>query len=320
VTTDDAVSVVEVVPPFDELPVAEGLGLRHAWDVLPRDLGTLALQSPARLLQALGAVRDGVCVNLNLPVDEPDPPLFGRESLRHTVFKVDRNTADDRLDAFYPQSSSQWDGLRHIRARELGYFGGGHTEDFAAEGGPLGMEHFAEHGIAGRGVLLDVAGHRERRGAPLDPFAAEAIGPEELAEVAEAQGVELKRGDVLCVRTSWIDGYRALGRADREEVARAPRISGLAGSEAMARFVWDAGVSALALDNPSAEVAPGDPAVGSLHRRLIPMLGVVVGELLDLGRLARLCAADGRWDFLFVAVPMHLPGGIGSPANAVAIR
>jgi hypothetical protein len=50
------------------------------------------------------------------------------------------------------------------------------------------------------------------------------------------------------------------------------------------------------------------------------MLGFALAELLDLEDLARACAADGRWEFLFVAAPMHLPGGVGSPANAVAIR
>ena len=50
------------------------------------------------------------------------------------------------------------------------------------------------------------------------------------------------------------------------------------------------------------------------------MLGFAVCELLDLERLAGLCAADDRWDFLFVAVPLNMPGGIGSPANALAIR
>jgi kynurenine formamidase len=79
-------------------------------------------------------------------------------------------------------------------------------------------------------------------------------------------------------------------------------------------------VSAICTDNPSVERSPGDPADGSLHRRLIPALGMVLGELLDLGELAQACANDGRWDFMFVASPMNLPGGIGSPANAVAIR
>jgi kynurenine formamidase len=310
---------VETVPAYDELPVIEQLGMPHAWDVLPRDLGTLALLSPEHVLAAARLVRTGVVVTLNLPLTEPDPPLFGREPLKHTMLDVDRNTLDDRLDGFYPQGSSQWDGLRHIRAREFGYFGG-IEETFTPGPGALGIEHFAEHGIVGRGVLLDVVRHRALAGRALDPFAAEAIAPEELREVAEAQDVELRPGDILCVRTGWIDAYRNLARARREEMAASPRITGLAGSEEMARFLWDTGISVIAVDNPSAETAPGDPAVGSLHRRLIPLLGFVVGELLDLGRLAELSAEDGVWEFLFVAAPMNIPGGVGSPANAVAIR
>jgi kynurenine formamidase len=309
----------EDLPAFDELPIAEPLGLRHAWDALPHNLGTLARQSPERVVEAARLVRSGTVVSLNLPVTEPDPPLYGRQPLRHEIFALNRNEMDDRLDGFYLQGSSQWDGLRHVRARELGYFGGC-VEDPTPGPGARGMEHFAEHGIVGRGVLLDVQRHLSAGGTPLDPFAGEAIAPETLCATAEAQGVELRKGDVLCVRTGWVQEYRKLPRDRREQMGASPRTSGLTGSEAMARFLWDAGASAVALDNPSAEVAPGDPAVGSLHRRLIPMLGFVVGELLDFGPLSELCARDGVWDFLFVAVPINLPGGVGSPANAVAIR
>jgi len=42
--------------------------------------------------------------------------------------------------------------------------------------------------------------------------------------------------------------------------------------------------------------------------------------MFDLDRLAEACRADGRWTFFFVAAPLNLPGGIGSPGNAVAIR
>jgi len=306
-------------PAYDDLPVIEALGLPHAWDALPENLGTLAWQTPERIVAAAGLVRDGTVVSLNLPVNEPDPPLFGREPLRHTMFMLDRQNADDRLDAFYPQGSTQWDGLRHVRAREVGYFGG-RREDFESAEGPLGMEHFAAHGVVGRGVLLDLAGYRERVDDPLDPFAPEAIEPDALVEVAGAQGVEIQPGDILLIRTGWIDAYRRLPLADRLELADNLRVTGLAGSDRVARYLWDNRISAVALDNPTAEVAPGSAAIGSLHRRLIPMLGVVVGELLDLERLAELCGADDRWEFLFVGVPMNLPGGIGSPANAVAIR
>jgi kynurenine formamidase len=305
--------------PFDALPLLEPLGLQHAWDVLDRDLGTLQKTSEQTVQAALSSARSGTVVNLNLPVTEPDPPLFGRSPVEHTIFYPDRNTLDDRLDAFYPQSSSQWDGLRHVRAREHGFFGGW-TDAFPPGGGALGMEHYAEHGIVGRGILLDVVAHRERQGRDYDPLSGETIHADELREIVAAQRVELRAGDILCIRTGWIEAHRAADPETRAQLAETIRVSGLAGSEDVARFLWDSHAAAVAADNPTVEVAPGDAAIGSLHRRLIPMLGFAVSELLDLERLAGLCAADGRWDFLFVAVPLNIPGGISSPANAVAIR
>ena len=305
--------------PFDDLPVLEALGLRHAWDVLDRDLGTLQKASEETVQAAMSSARSGTVVNLNLPITEPDPPLFGRSPVEHEVFYPDRNTLDDQLNAFYPQSSSQWDGLRHVRAREHGFFGGW-TEAFSPGGGPLGMEHYAEHGIVGRGLLLDVVAHRERQGRDYDPLSGETIDADDLREIVAAQQVELRAGDILCIRTGWIEAHRAAEPETRAELARTIRVSGLAGSEDVARFLWDSHAAAVAADNPTVEVAPGDAAIGSLHRRLIPMLGFAISELLDLERLAELCAADGRWDFLFVAVPLNIPGGISSPANAVAIR
>lgn len=304
---------------FDDLPVLEALGLQHAWDVLDRDLGTLQKSSEQTVQAAMSSARSGTVVNLNLPITEPDPPLFGRSPVEHEIFYPDRNNVDDRLDAFYPQSTSQWDGLRHVRAREHGFFGGW-TEPFAAGGGPLGMEHYAEHGIVGRGLLLDVVAHRQRQGRDYDPLSGETIHADELREIVAAQQVELRAGDILCIRTGWIEAHRAADPETRAQLAQTIRVSGLAGSEDVARFLWDSQAVAVAADNPTVEVAPGDAAIGSLHRRLIPMLGFAVSELLDLERLAGLCAADGRWDFLFVAVPLNIPGGISSPANAVAIR
>jgi kynurenine formamidase len=304
---------------FDDLPAIEKLGLRHAWNALDRDLGTLGRSSAEAIVQAATLVREGTVLSLNLSLAELDPPLFGREAVRHEIFATDRNTLDDRIDGFYPQGSSQWDGLRHVRAREFGFFGG-LRDEFESGEGALGIEHWARRGIVGRGVLLDVVAHRERRGLSYDPLGAEPIEAQELRETADAQELELRPGDVICVRTGWIDAYRRLDAAGRAAMAREARASGLAGSEDMARLLWDSGAIAVAADNPTLEVAPGDPAVGSLHRRLIPMLGFVVGELLDLGALAELCARDARFDFMFVAAPLNLPGGVGSPANAVAIR
>jgi hypothetical protein len=308
-----------VRPAYDELPRIEKLDMAHAWDALDHDLGTLDRSGPEQIRAAAELVRDGSVIPLNLPLNEPDPPLFGRDPIRQEMFATDRNTLDDRFDAFYPQGSTQWDGLRHVRAREFGFFGG-ITDEFG-EGDPrLGIEHWARHGIVGRGVLLDVVAHRRRRGEDYDPLGSVAIEAAELEAIVAAQEIELRPGDVLCLRTGWIDAYRELDAAGRARLAEEVRVSGLAGSEEVARFLWDSGAIAVAADNPTLEVAPGDAAVGSLHRRLIPLLGFVVGELLDFGPLAAAAAGDSRWDFMFVSIPLYLPGGVGSPANAMAIR
>jgi hypothetical protein len=306
-------------PAYDELPRIEKLDMPHAWDALDHDLGTLDRSGPEQIRAAAELVRDGSVIPLNLPLNEPDPPLFGRDPIRQEIFTTDRNTLDDRFDSFYPQGSTQWDGLRHVRAREFGFFGG-ITDDFGEGDERLSIEHWARRGIVGRGVLLDLVAHRRRRGEDYDPLGSVAIEAAELEAIVADQGIELRQGDVLCLRTGWIDAYRELDSAGRERIAEDARVSGLAGSDAVARFLWDSGAIAIAADNPTLEVAPGDPAVGSLHRRLIPLLGFVVGELLDFGALAAAAAADSRWDFMFVSIPLYLPGGVGSPANAMAIR
>ena len=305
------------LPAFDDLPLLGELGLRHAWDAFGEDddLGTINLLTPERTAAAAALVRTGEVVSLDLPLDLPNPPLFGRRPYEHDVFALSRNEMDDRLDNFHLQASTQWDALSHVRCREFGFWGG-RTEQPATGRNDLGIDRWAEHGIAGRGVLLDVAGHL----GDLDPFTPTDVPVEVLEATAAAQGVALRTGDVLCVRFGWVGVYRALDQAGRERLAsEGGEFCGLRPDEAMARFLWDQHVAALCCDNPAVEPVPGDPAVGSLHRRVLPLLGLALGEMFDFEALAARCRQLGRWEFLFVAAPLKLPGGIGSPGNAVAI-
>ncbi|MTD53182.1 cyclase family protein [Amycolatopsis pithecellobii] len=291
------------VPKYRELPLIGETGdYRHAWQVFPPDddLGCLRHLTPEARRRGLATVTENVVVNISLPLDEPDPPLFGRKRFTHTVFSPSRNSMDDRLDGFFPQGSTQWDGFRHVRAREFGFFTG-HQGDFADD--RLGIGHWAQAGIIGRGVLLDLS---EEDGV---------IGPGRLARAAADAGVEVLPGDILCVRTGWLERYRR-GDAVAGEQRRWP---GLAGSSAMAELLWGWQISAVTADNPALEVAPGRPEDGSLHRRLLPLLGLPIGELFTFDRLAQACRELGRFAFLFVSVPLNLPGGVGSPANAVAV-
>ncbi len=157
------------------------------------------------------------------------------------------------------------------------------------------------------------------KGTPLDPFKPVMIGVEELKAALHEQRETLYSGDILCVHTGWVDQYRALGADGREGLAKTPASAGLRGDEAMARFLWDAHVAALCCDNPAVEPIPGDPAVGSLHRRVLPLLGLALGEFFDFQKLTERCRAANRWSFFFVAAPLKLSDGIGSPGNALAI-
>jgi kynurenine formamidase len=278
-------------------------------------MGTVGLLGPEHVRAAARLVQRGESISLNLPIGFIDPPLFGRSACRHRYLEVGTNTYEDVLDDFNPQAGSQWDGLLHVRAREQGFFDGHRSIHEAANG--RGIEAWAADGIVGRGVLLDVGRWSARSGRDLDPMSGAEITVSDLSDVAADQGVDLEPGDILCLRTGWIASYRALDKEHRQSLP--PRFAGLRADGATARYLWDHEVAAVCADNPALECAPGDPAVGSLHRRLIPMLGMAIGELFDFDRLASRCVHLGRWTFLFVSAPLPLPGGVSSPSNALAI-
>lgn len=75
------------------------------------------------------------------------------------------------------------------------------------------MHHWAEHGIAGRGVLLDYRGYAEAKGIQYDPFDYYPISFEELYHCGKHQGIDIrpaaqggdiKIGDMLFVRAGWV--------------------------------------------------------------------------------------------------------------------
>jgi hypothetical protein len=99
-------------------------------------------------------------------------------------------------------------------------------------------------------------------------------------------------------------------------------------------MLWDLHIAAVAADNPALEVWPPGalrstpdntaPAMDSpetfVHRSLLPLLGLPIGELWDLDRLAQDCAGDGVYSFLLTSAPLNLQSGVASPPNALAIK
>lgn len=315
-------------PRFAELPFAEGTSERHCWNVFGPDdeFGCLNFITPDKVAAACGSVELGMTVNLDLPLTEPAVLFWSkREPLAHHEI-MKRNSRDDYLDSFYLQGSTQWDGLRHQRFRQFGYYGGRQEDDLDSNG-ELGIDRWARRGIITRGVLLDVAGHWERtHGEPLRPDRRLGIDAGLMSAVAESQGVAIEPGDIILLRTGWLSWYLDLDASARDSMAAAFRedrttfqLAGLDAGTTTTEWLWDSRVAAIASDNPTLEALPYDRAVGWAHHRLLVLLGLPLGELWALDELAEACAAHQRYSFLLVSSPLNLPDGCASPANAYAV-
>jgi len=314
------------MPTFAELPIKPDHPPHSAWGVFGDDdqIGTLNLLTPERVVAAAGLVRQGQVFALNWELELPDPPLFSRARLQHQIIRRRRNVFDDVYDNFNTQSSSQWDGLRHCGHPQYGFYNGVTEEQITGEAGTRnGIEHWARRGIAGRGVLLDFQRFAAGHDIAFTPGAWYGIAPEQLQAAAEWQGVQFQPGDILLMRTGWIEWYSTLNEEQRKQIAQpgALQVAGLKQGEESLRFLWDNHFAAIASDNPSFEAHPpaGQPGE-ALHGTIIGLWGMPIGEMFQLDALAAACAADGSYEFFFTSAPLNKLGGVASPPNALAIK
>jgi kynurenine formamidase len=308
------------LPAYADLPRSEQAPeWRTAWGVFDQpQLGTLELLTPQRRAAAAALVVEGTTINLDHPMNVPLTIFAHRSPFEHRVFEIMPGYYDEIVDHLAPQLSSQWDAMRHVRSPD-GFFAGLRSDEEAlTPGGELGIDHAAVAGIVGRGVLLDVERHLRDSPEPLAPNARREIPPQLLDEVAAAQGVEVREGDVLLVRFGVDALVKAISVGDhsREMTYDAP---GLQQDAETLEWLWDKHVAAVCGDNIAIEVTPPRGPDTRLHPALLGLLGLAMGELFDLTELSEACADRGRYEFLFLAKPWRLPGGLGSPANAMAL-
>jgi kynurenine formamidase len=268
--------------------------------------GTLNYITPEVTQAAARLVRRGVTYDLGTTVGTAAPRTPARlptiRSTRRRGGATGRAFGDDYL-TFNTHTSTHVDSLAHVWWDGQLYNGHDAEVHVTSWDGATrnGIETMG--GFATRGVLLDVAG---RRGVPHLPH-GHRISASELEDTAQAQGVTVRSGDALLVRTGWIHVWSE----DRERFLR--DTPGL-GEDGMLEYLHGHQVAALGADNVAVEA--WDPGVViPLHTPLIRGFGLVLLELLDLERLA----ADRVHEFLFVASPLRITGALGSPLNPLAV-
>ena len=147
------------------------------------------------------------------------------------------------------------------------------------------------------------------RGAAQLP-AKYAITADDLDGCARGQGVEVRKGDVLLVRT----GYGALWHGDEQTYLDAAGVGKSGTLWAAEREVVAVGADNMGWDPPD-ERDPDSGATLFAHVYLLPQKGIYIIENLNLEGLAR----DRRYEFAFVGVALKLNGATGSPLRPLAL-
>lgn len=187
------------------------------------------------------------------------------------------------------------------------------------------IHHWANHGIAGRGVLLDYWGYAKANGIEYDPYTSYAITFDELYKCGKAQGIDIrpesqggdiKVADILMVRSGFVDTYHSRTPEERTEMALRPhaigeadqqKYAGLAQEDAILDWLHDSYFSAVVGDAPAFERWP-TPKEYYLHEYILALWGMPLGEMWDLERLAAKCRETNRWFFFMTSAPANVPG------------
>lgn len=319
------------VPKYRDLNRPDETGLPLAWGIWGADdqIGTLNHITEEKVRKAARLVKRGMRFNLDLPLHIPYGQIKEKAHATrrapiptlHERSTPDRMVRDDKIDEFYLQCSSQWDGLTHMGDARHGFYNGVRPEQVThAEGSRNGIERVAEFGLVSRGVLADLPRYYARKGRAWNIMAQQVVSAEDLADCLKDQGVRLAPGDVLMVRLGWVEAFRAAPDVEgRDALLRPWKFSGLSGEEDTWAYLWDQRVAALASDSVTVEVWPIAQGRPSLHLA-IARLGLTIGEMFDFEALAADCAKDGEFRCLITSKPLNLRGGVGSPPNAIAIK
>lgn len=161
--------------------------------------------------------------------------------------------------------------------------------------------------ILRRGVLLDIAAH-----AGVDALPASfSVAPDIMEKCAASQGVEVLPGDVVLLRTGWArfwnDPPRYItGGRGSQAAGPGPEIDG-------ARWLSRRGIFAAGSDTIAFEKIP--PPSMAVHVHLLVESGIYIIEALNLEELSR----ERVYEFLFIATPLKIRGGTGSPIRPLAL-
>ncbi len=257
------------------------------WDRWGNDdeLGAANLITPAKRKQALNLAREGLAISMAHDVAQ-EKAADAANILERVVVNVSPTGATDRYQytgTYHGVIHSHLDAVDcHIMSDGKGY-NGRSMEDIKAT--PQGW---------------------------LEP--GTAIHREDLEALEKIERVKVSPGDVILLYTGRWKRRAALGPW--------PNATGFAGYHAdVAYFLKERGVSFIGHDGPNDVSPTGFPQTVGLpiHQLALVAMGVSIFDNLDFERTAEEAKRLNRYEFLFMASPLRIDKGMGSPLNPLAI-
>ena len=266
------------------------------------------MTEPWRLLEGAHIYDLAHTLDADTPTS-PNHPAFRMALMRRhgDAIRPDGGSGANEMFTMGGHTGTHIDALCHVSYGMKLH--GGVDADAAARGGrfqQLGVETIAP--MVCRGVLLDVPG-------ALGLEALEAAHPvtaEELELTCRAEGVEVRRGDAVLLRSGWPNGRY------QDATAFAGRTTGVPGPDvSAARWLAGRQVRITGADTIAYEwLAPGaGHSRLPVHTLLLVDQGIHIVEVMALEELAR----DRVYEFLFILAPLKLVGATGSPVRPLAI-
>jgi kynurenine formamidase len=242
-----------------------------------------------------------------------DSPAYGARSYEIDIISAsdaiplgaDVVTSNDERVRTSFGIGSQIDGLGHLGIGHQ-YYNGLSTSQIVREDGLAELGTDSIPAIVTRGVLLNMSAHY---GVDIVSEGT-AFNQAEIQAAAQAQGVQIRSGDVVLFHTGWM---QLLGVDNNRFISRQPG-PGVEG----AQYLADLGVVAIGADTPALEVIPfEDPArIFAVHQTLLAKNGVYILESMNTAELA----ADGVTEFMFVLGQPRFKGAVQVVVNPIAIR
>ena len=264
-------------------------------------MGAVNLITPRKRAAAASLVKTGRTVSLSR-VFEPE---------QHYMRVNERGTGGSVVDyygfLYHGVTVTHVDALCHVWDRNGMWNGRDPSKEIDTNGTRFADITAFSGGLITRGVLLDVPLHRRTSHVTTD----RPVDGAELEAIARAQGVVIESGDALLVYS----GREAFVRSATSYGGATSARPGLHVS--CAKFIRDRDVAVLGWDMHDA-MPDKDGLPWPVHG-VIFSYGVALLDNALLEPLAQACAEERRYEFMFMALPLKIARGTGSPVNPIAL-